>query len=74
MTDPQDQTTSDPFTPDQPAAEQPTPELQGEHTEVKLQEAPKSARERGLDAVDVASQGSMITSDPPSSLMAEDEE
>ena len=39
-----------------------------------LQQAPESARNRGEDAIDVASQGSMITSDPPSSLMPEDED
>ena len=39
-----------------------------------LQTPPESARNRGEDAIDVASQGSMITSDPPSSLMPEDED
>ncbi|MFC4455650.1 hypothetical protein [Deinococcus sonorensis] len=36
------------------------------------QEAPATAQARGEDAVDVASQGSMITSDPPSSLMPDE--
>ena len=38
-----------------------------------VQRAPETARNRGEDAVDVASQGSMITSDPPSSLMPEED-
>ena len=55
------------------------PQLQGQeaHPESQatgLQQAPESARNRGEDAIDVASQGSMITSDPPSSLMSEDED
>lgn len=55
------------------------PQIQGQeaHPESQvtgLQQAPESARNRGEDAVDVASQGSMITSDPPSSLMPEDED
>ena len=55
------------------------PQTQGQqaHSETQvpdLQQAPESARNRGEDAVDVASQGSMITSDPPSSLMSEDED
>jgi hypothetical protein len=37
------------------------------------QRPPESAQNRGEDAVDVASQGSMITSDPPSSLMPEED-
>ena len=54
------------------------PQIQGQeaHPESRatgLQQAPESARNRGEDAIDVASQGSMITSDPPSSLMPEDE-
>ena len=55
------------------------PQLQGQQqTQLEsetpdLQQAPESARNRGEDAIDVASQGSMITSDPPSSLMPEDE-
>ena len=39
-----------------------------------LQTPPESAQNRGEDALDVALQGSMITSDPPSSLMPEDED
>ena len=55
------------------------PQTQGQeaHPESQvtgLQQAPESARNRGEDAIDVASQGSMITSDPPSSLMPEDED
>lgn len=55
------------------------PQLQGQqaHHEDQvssLQHAPEAARNRGEDAIDVASQGSMITSDPPSSMMPEDEE
>ena len=55
------------------------PQLQGQqaHSEGQvsnLQQAPESARNRGEDAIDVASQGSMITSDPPSSLMSEEED
>ena len=38
-----------------------------------LQQPPEAALNRGEDAVDVASQGSMITSDPPSSLMPEED-
>ncbi|WP_424951222.1 hypothetical protein [Deinococcus sp.] len=38
-----------------------------------LQSPPESARNRGEDALDVALQGSMITSDPPSSLMEEED-
>ena len=36
-------------------------------------EAPQEAQDRGLDAQDIASQGSMITSDPASSYMGESE-
>ena len=56
------------------------PQLQGQQqTQLEsktpdLQQAPESARNRGEDAIDVASQGSMITSDPPSSLMSEEED
>ena len=55
------------------------PQLQGQqaHSEGRvsnLQQAPESARNRGEDAIDVASQGSMITSDPPSSLVSEEED
>jgi hypothetical protein len=56
------------------------PQLQGQkdahpgHLTPHLQQAPESAQNRGEDAVDVASMGSMITSDPPSSLMPEDQE
>ena len=37
-------------------------------------QAPEYARKKGLDGHDVAEIGSMITSDPPSSNMGEDEE
>jgi hypothetical protein len=37
------------------------------------QQAPEAAQNRGEDAVDIASMGSMIASDPPSSLMPEEE-
>ena len=38
-----------------------------------LQQPPETAQNRGEDALDVALQGSMITSDPPSSLMPEED-
>lgn len=43
-------------------------------TTPNLQPAPQTAQNRGEDALDVALQGSMITSDPPSSLMPEEED
>ena len=49
-------------------------EAQPDNLTEGVQQAPESARNRGEDAVDVASQGSMITSDPPSSLMPEEED
>ena len=55
------------------------PQIQGQQdahlTELTphLQQPPESARNRGEDALDVALQGSMITSDPPSSLMEEED-
>ncbi|GGJ84015.1 hypothetical protein [Deinococcus aquiradiocola] len=57
------------------------PQRQGQQQDVNvpeetpnLQSAPETAQNRGEDALDVALQGSMITSDPPSSLMPEDGE
>ncbi|ADV67968.1 hypothetical protein [Deinococcus maricopensis] len=38
------------------------------------QTAPESAQQKGLDDHDVAVQGSMITSDPPSTNMGESED
>ncbi|MGY2895465.1 hypothetical protein [Deinococcus sp. UYEF24] len=49
-------------------------EAQPDNLTPNVQQAPESARNRGEDAVDVASQGSMITSDPPSSMMPEEED
>ncbi|WP_425145865.1 hypothetical protein [Deinococcus sp.] len=88
MTDPKPEQTSHEQHYQQPAAAdhpaQPQPQTaepqregqQGAQTEAPpagIQQAPQTAQNRGEDALDVALQGSMITSDPPSSLMAEED-
>ena len=66
--------------PQQPAPQTAEPQRQGEAADVAteprlpgVQQAPEVAQNRGEDALDVALQGSMITSDPPSTLMADED-